>query len=49
MANFLGEAIGLDERGRGAGLIGPTLGAILSLWIYRLIRGRKQARACDMG
>ena len=43
VANFLGQAVGWYQDGRGAGLIGSTVGAVIILWIYRMIRGRKAA------
>lgn len=43
VANFLGQAVGWYQGGRGAGLIGSTVGAVIILWIYRMIRGRKAA------
>jgi len=43
LATFLGQAVGWYESGRGAGFIAATLGAILILFIYRLIKGRKGA------
>jgi uncharacterized membrane protein YeaQ/YmgE (transglycosylase-associated protein family) len=45
VANFLGTAVGWYQGGRGAGLIGSTLGAIVILWIYRMIKARKGASA----
>jgi uncharacterized membrane protein YeaQ/YmgE (transglycosylase-associated protein family) len=43
VANFLGRAVGWYQGDRGAGLIASTLGAILILWIYRLVKTRKGA------
>lgn len=45
IANFLGRAVGWYEGDRGAGLIASTLGAILILWIYRMIKTRRGATA----
>ena len=45
IANFLGRAVGWYEGDRGAGLIASTLGAILILWIYRMIKSRRGATA----
>jgi uncharacterized membrane protein YeaQ/YmgE (transglycosylase-associated protein family) len=41
LANFLGNAVGWYQGGRGAGFIGATLGAIVILWIYRMIKSRQ--------
>jgi uncharacterized membrane protein YeaQ/YmgE (transglycosylase-associated protein family) len=41
VANFLGQAVGWYQGGRGAGLVASTLGAILILWIYRLVKARQ--------
>ncbi len=43
VANFLGTAIGWYGPDHSAGFIGSTIGAILVLWIYRMVRGRKAA------
>jgi len=39
---FLGRMLGLYEEDEGAGIIGGIIGAILILWIYRMIVGRKR-------
>ena len=41
IAGFLGNATGWYDTGEGAGLIAATLGAILILFIYRMIAGRR--------
>jgi uncharacterized membrane protein YeaQ/YmgE (transglycosylase-associated protein family) len=38
VANFLGSALGLYGPGEAAGFIMSVLGAILLLWIYRMMR-----------
>jgi uncharacterized membrane protein YeaQ/YmgE (transglycosylase-associated protein family) len=39
-ATFLGQMIGWYKQGQSAGFIMSVLGAVLILWLYRLIRGR---------
>jgi len=39
-ATFLGQAIGWYKQGQSAGFIMSVLGAVLILWLYRLIRGK---------
>ena len=38
LATFLGKALGWYQAGESAGLIGATVGAILVLAVYHLIR-----------
>lgn len=45
VANLLGHAVGWYHDEKGAGIIASTLGAILILWIYRMIKARKGAPA----
>src|SRR5258706_11688394 len=40
-ATFLGQAMGIYAAGQSAGFIGAVIGAIIVLFIYRLIRGRR--------
>ena len=40
VANFLGSALGWYGPGHNAGIIGSTIGAILILVIYRMVRGK---------
>jgi uncharacterized membrane protein YeaQ/YmgE (transglycosylase-associated protein family) len=40
LAGFIGNAIGWYEPGEGAGFIAAVIGAILILFIYRLISRR---------
>jgi uncharacterized membrane protein YeaQ/YmgE (transglycosylase-associated protein family) len=40
VATFLGKALGWYEPGESAGLIGATLGAILVIIVYNMIRKR---------
>lgn len=39
LATYLGQAIGWYQAGQGAGFIMSVVGAIVLLFIYRLIRG----------
>jgi uncharacterized membrane protein YeaQ/YmgE (transglycosylase-associated protein family) len=41
IATFLGRALGWYRNGQGAGFIASLIGAILLLWIYRMIVGRR--------
>jgi uncharacterized membrane protein YeaQ/YmgE (transglycosylase-associated protein family) len=41
IATFLGRALGWYREGEGAGFIMSLLGAILLLWIYRLVLARR--------
>lgn len=38
VAGFLGRSLGWYQEGQGAGLIMSVVGAILLLWVYRLMR-----------
>jgi len=40
VANFLGGALGWYHEGHSAGFIGATVGAILLLAIYRMVKGK---------
>jgi uncharacterized membrane protein YeaQ/YmgE (transglycosylase-associated protein family) len=40
VATFLGQAMGIYAAGQSAGFIGAVIGAIVVLFIYRLVRGR---------
>jgi uncharacterized membrane protein YeaQ/YmgE (transglycosylase-associated protein family) len=42
LAGFLGNALGWYKQGEGAGFIAAIIGAILILFIYRLIAGRRR-------
>ena len=42
LAGFIGKAIGWYEPGEGAGFIAAILGAIIILFIYRLVGGRRR-------
>jgi uncharacterized membrane protein YeaQ/YmgE (transglycosylase-associated protein family) len=44
LAGFLGHALGWYREGRGAGLIGSIIGAVVLLAIYRLAIGRGLGR-----
>ena len=39
IATYIGQAIGWDQAGQGAGFIMSVVGAIVLLFIYRLIKG----------
>jgi uncharacterized membrane protein YeaQ/YmgE (transglycosylase-associated protein family) len=41
VATFLGQAMGFYAAGQSAGFIGAVVGAILVLFVYHLIRGRR--------
>ncbi|MGZ5032086.1 MAG: GlsB/YeaQ/YmgE family stress response membrane protein [Usitatibacter sp.] len=41
VATFLGQAMGIYAEGQSAGFIGAVVGAILVLFVYHLIRGRR--------
>ena len=41
VATFLGRAMGLYQEGSGAGFIASVLGAMILLFVYRLIIGRR--------
>jgi uncharacterized membrane protein YeaQ/YmgE (transglycosylase-associated protein family) len=41
IATFLGRALGWYRPGEGAGFIMSLLGAILLLWIYRIVLARR--------
>lgn len=42
-ATFLGQMIGWYKQGQSAGFMMSVLGAVLILWIYRLIKSRTTA------
>lgn len=42
LGTFLGKALGIYDEGEAAGFIGALIGAIILLWIYRLIVGRRK-------
>lgn len=41
VATWLGQAIGWYRPGEGAGLIGAIVGAVIVLFIYHMIAGRR--------
>ena len=43
VATFLGQALGWYRPGEGAGLIGAIVGAIVVLFAYSMIAGRRRA------
>jgi uncharacterized membrane protein YeaQ/YmgE (transglycosylase-associated protein family) len=44
LAGFLGNALGWYGAGEGAGFIAAIIGAIIILFIYRLVAGRRRPR-----
>jgi uncharacterized membrane protein YeaQ/YmgE (transglycosylase-associated protein family) len=42
VATYLGQAVGWYRAGEGAGFIGAVVGAVIILFIYRLIAGRSR-------
>jgi uncharacterized membrane protein YeaQ/YmgE (transglycosylase-associated protein family) len=42
-ATFLGQMIGWYKQGQSAGFIMSVLGAVLILWIYRLVKSKATA------
>ena len=43
VATYLGQAIGWYKAGEGAGFIGGIVGAVILLFVYGLVAGRKSA------
>jgi uncharacterized membrane protein YeaQ/YmgE (transglycosylase-associated protein family) len=43
VATFLGQGLGWYRPGEGAGLIGAVVGAIIVLFVYSLVAGRRRA------
>ena len=43
VGTLIGRALGLYRSGQGAGIIMSILGAVLLLWIYRMIVARRAA------
>ena len=43
VATFLGQALGWYQPGEGAGLIGAVIGAIVVLFVYSMVAGRRRA------
>jgi uncharacterized membrane protein YeaQ/YmgE (transglycosylase-associated protein family) len=41
LAGFAGHALGMDPQNRGASWIAAIVGAIVILFIYRLVAGRR--------
>jgi uncharacterized membrane protein YeaQ/YmgE (transglycosylase-associated protein family) len=42
VATYLGEALGWYRPGEGAGLIGAIVGAIIVLFVYGIVAGRRR-------
>lgn len=42
VANFIGSALGWYEPGEAPGFIMSVLGAMLLLWIYRMVKTKKR-------
>ena len=43
VATYLGQAVGWYHAGKGAGFIGAIVGAVILLFLYSLIMGRRSA------
>ena len=43
VATYLGQALGWYRPGEGAGLIGAIVGAIIVLFVYGLVAGRRRS------
>jgi uncharacterized membrane protein YeaQ/YmgE (transglycosylase-associated protein family) len=43
VTKYLGQMLGLWDETHNTGLIGSFVGAVLLLWIYRMIQSRKAA------
>jgi uncharacterized membrane protein YeaQ/YmgE (transglycosylase-associated protein family) len=41
LATFLGQAMGLYSAGQSAGFIASVIGAMIVLFVYHLVRGRR--------
>ena len=41
VATYLGQAIGWYHAGEGAGLIGAVVGALIVLFVYGMVAGRR--------
>jgi uncharacterized membrane protein YeaQ/YmgE (transglycosylase-associated protein family) len=42
VATFLGQAMGIYAAGQSAGFIASVIGAIIVLFVYHLVRGRRR-------
>ena len=42
VAGFLGNALGWYRQGEGAGFLAAIVGAVLILFVYRLVAGRRR-------
>ncbi len=42
VATFLGQALGLYAAGQAAGFIASVIGAMILLFLYHMIRGRRR-------
>jgi len=43
VASYLGQALGWYRPGEGAGLIGAVVGAVIVLFVYGMVAGRRRA------
>ena len=41
LAGFLGRSLGWYQQGQGAGFIFSVIGALIILWVYRMMKGRQ--------
>ena len=42
VATYLGKFLGIYEPGETAGFIGATIGAMIILWLYRILLKKKE-------
>jgi uncharacterized membrane protein YeaQ/YmgE (transglycosylase-associated protein family) len=42
VATYLGQALGWYRPGEGAGLIGAVVGAVIVLFVYSMVAGRRR-------
>jgi uncharacterized membrane protein YeaQ/YmgE (transglycosylase-associated protein family) len=47
LAGFIGQAVGWYSPGEGAGFIAAIVGALLLLFLYRMIAGRRTTGTTD--
>jgi uncharacterized membrane protein YeaQ/YmgE (transglycosylase-associated protein family) len=43
VATYLGQALGWYRPGEGAGLVGAVVGAVIVLFVYSMVAGRRRA------
>jgi uncharacterized membrane protein YeaQ/YmgE (transglycosylase-associated protein family) len=42
VATWLGQSVGWYRAGEGAGFLGAVVGAVIVLWVVRMVAGRRQ-------